>query len=127
MLKQSPPFRFVVGSPSYDTAEIFYARLDPEISGKDNLLKALYYLLWFPGYFGFNWDALYDCLRDLAWIPCRKIVLVHHRLPKIPDNDLRVYLQVLKDSVLDWGVDEEHQLEIVFQDSDRDRVESLLA
>jgi hypothetical protein len=127
VINQSLPFKYATGPAAYNTAEVFYARLDPEIGKVDELLKAIYYLLWFPGYFGFNWDALYDCLCDLDWIPCRKVVLVHDGLPKISDHDLKTYLEILRDSVLDWGGDEDHLLEAVFQESDRIRIESLLA
>ncbi|EGS2004537.1 hypothetical protein I8I78_002011 [Enterobacter cloacae] len=92
----------------------------------EELLKSLYYLLWFPGYFGFNWDALYDCLRDLSWLPCRKIMLLHDSLPQIPKIDLQIYLEILRDSVLDWVNDEEHELEVVFLASERSLVESLV-
>ncbi|MDU4250646.1 barstar family protein [Pseudomonas sp.] len=121
------PFKFFDVAPSYDTAEVFYVRIDPEILLSEELLRALYYLLWFPGYFGFNWDALYDCLRDLAWIPCRKVVLVHEAVPGLPREDLKIYLEVLRDAVLDWKEDEKHQLEVFFKISDRNTVESLLA
>ena len=120
------PFRFIAGAVSYDTAKVFYARLDPEIATSSELLQALYYILWFPGYFGFNWDALYDCLRDLNWIHCRKVVIVHEKLPMIPEGDLTIYLETLRDSVFDWGQDKEHELEIVFQESDKNMVEKLL-
>lgn len=120
------PFKFSDVAPSYDTAEVFYVRIDPEISLPEELLKALYYLLWFPGYFGFNWDALYDCLRDLEWIPCRKVVLVHKTLPNLPEEDLKVYLEVLRDAIIDWAADEEHELEVFFRTADRRAVESLL-
>lgn len=126
MATHSLPFRFVTGPASYDTATVFYARLDPGISAVTELLKALYYLLWLPGYFGFNWDALYDCLRDLDWIACKKVVLVHDALPKLSDDDLRTYLEVLRDSALDWGDDENHELEVVFQESDSYKINSLL-
>lgn len=120
------PFKFLDGSPSYDAAEVFYVRVDPKISLSEELLKSLYYLLWFPGYFGFNWDALYDCLRDLGWIPCHKIVLVHEALPSLPEEDLKVYLEVLRDSALDWGGGQEHGLEVFFRSADKRRVEKLL-
>lgn len=120
------PFKFLDGSPSYDAAEVFYVRVDPNISLSEELLKSLYYLLWFPGYFGFNWDALYDCLRDLGWIPYRKVVLVHEALPNLPEEDLKVYLEVLRDSALDWGGDQEHELEVFFRSADRWRVEKVL-
>ncbi|WP_425221493.1 barstar family protein [Pseudomonas sp.] len=121
------PFNFFDVMPSYDAAEVFYVRIDPEVSLSGELLKALYYLLWFPGYFGFNWNALYDCLRDLGWIPCRKVVLVHNALPNLPAEDLTVYLEVLRDAVLDWAGDEAHELEVFFRAADRRAVEALLA
>jgi len=121
------PFTFTENSPSYDASNVFYARIDPEASSADELLKSLYYILWFPGYFGFNWDALYDCLRDLNWIPCEKVVLVHESLPKLKKEDLRVYLEVLRDSVLDWRVGEEHVLEVNFRSRDEYVIRSILS
>ena len=120
------PFRFVVGAASYDTAEVFYARLDPEIGKTNELIQAIYYLLWFPGYLIFNWDALSDCLRTLQGIPCRKVVLVHDGLPKISEADLKTYLKILQDAVLVWGGAKEHELEVVFRASDQHRIESFL-
>jgi len=35
------------------------------IGGKDELLRALADALRFPAYFGHNWDAVIECLRDL--------------------------------------------------------------
>lgn len=121
------PFKFFDVMPSYDAAEVFYVRIDPEISLSKELLKALYFQLWFPGYFGFNWDALSDCLRDLGWISCRKVVLVHQALPNLPEKDLKIYLEVLRDAIIDWVGDDEHELEVFFHINDKCAVEALLA
>lgn len=121
------PFNFFSAEPSYDAAEVFYVRIDPAICTSEELLKALYYLLWFPGYFGFNWDALYDCLRDLEWVPQRKVVLVHSALPKLPESELRIYLEVLRDAALSWEGDGAHDLEVFFSIDERPGVEILLA
>ncbi len=114
-------------SPSYDAFSVFYTRIDPETSLVDELLRSLYYVLWFPGYFGFNWDALYDSLRDLSWMPCKKVVLVHESLPRLNNEDLRVYLEVLRDSVLDWHAGDDHVLEVNFRSRDESIIRSILS
>lgn len=119
-------FKFTDKSVCYVSNEVFLARVDPAIVDTDELLRSLYYLLWFPGYFGFNWNSLYDCLCDLDWIVETKVVIVHGSLPSIPDSDLCIYLGVLKDSILDWNDDERHQLEVVFHEKDKETIEKLL-
>jgi RNAse (barnase) inhibitor barstar len=120
------PFTFVEITPSYDSAKVFYVRIDPSIQAAEELIRSLYDLLWLPGYFGYNWDALYDCLRDLSWMPCHKVVLVHESLPELPRDDLKIYLEILRDSVLDWIGDDGRELEVVFKEVDRAVAESLL-
>ena len=46
------------------------------IAGKEELLDALAAALEFPDYFGGNWDALEEVLRDLGWLPAEGYVLV---------------------------------------------------
>jgi len=45
------------------------------ITSTRELLAQLADQLRFPEYFGYNWDALYDCLSDLAWEPGAKIII----------------------------------------------------
>jgi RNAse (barnase) inhibitor barstar len=40
-----------------------------------SLLQAVSAALRFPDYFGENWDALDDCLKDMAWLPAAGCVL----------------------------------------------------
>jgi hypothetical protein len=123
-MSQSIPFSF--GPLGFDTSEVFYARLGPEIYKTEHLLQALYQLLWLPGYFGFNWNALDDCLTDLSWIRERRVVLEHAGLPNIPEAELKIYLEILRDAVLDWTDEDDHCFEVVFNAHDRDRVVELL-
>jgi hypothetical protein len=121
------PFKFVTGPASYDTAVVFYARLTSDLYTQEQLLEALYYLLWLPGYFGFNWNALYECLRDFHWISEKRVVLVHNGLPKLPADELKIYLEVLRDVLLDGRDDESHQVEVVFPEEDQTKVLNLLS
>jgi len=44
--------------------------------GKSGLFDALAKALKFPAHFGKNWDALNDCLTDLAWLDGKGWVLI---------------------------------------------------
>ena len=43
--------------------------------------------LHFPDYFGRNWDAVYDCLTDLNWLPAAGYVLVVDGFDQLATND----------------------------------------
>jgi hypothetical protein len=95
----------------------------------------------FPGYFGGNWDAFLDCLRDFSWVEQRKIVIVHHDLPLTDrPRDLRIYLEALGTAVSDWAQIGggpfarapndmryvEHELLVVFPSSVEDQISDVL-
>lgn len=123
-MNQSVPFSF--RTLGFDASEVFYARLRPDIYKTEQLLNALYQVLWLPGYFGFNWDALHDCLTDFSWIGERRVVLEHAGLPNIPEAELKIYLEILRDAVVDWKDGDSHCFEVVFNGQDRDRIAELL-
>ena len=47
------------------------------IASKRSFLNACARAMSFPSYFGHNWDALEDSLRDLSWIPAQGHVLLY--------------------------------------------------
>jgi RNAse (barnase) inhibitor barstar len=61
----------------------------------------------FPSYFGHNWDALHDCLTDLAWLAAPGYTLLltdaHAILPQRP-ADFRAFLDVLTDVGRTWAL-----------------------
>lgn len=115
-------FNFTPPSPSVDS---FVARVPSGITSAEALLLVLYERVMFPGYFGFNWNALSDCLRDLHWISLREVVIWHADLPTLPLEDLRVYLDVLAESVASWSPGEAHSLTVVFPNDTRSLIASL--
>jgi hypothetical protein len=90
------------------------AEVPSGLASKQSLLEALDDGLELPDYFGFNWDALDECVRDFDWIESRRIVLRHADLPAIPSDELRIYLEILADAVKSWGSDDQHSLTVVF-------------
>jgi len=114
--------KFINNSQSYNPDDAFIVHFSG-INSKDELLKQYNEKLLFP-YFGFNWDALFDMLRDFHWIKEEKVVLVHDDLPKLTESDLKIYLEVLAYSVKDWKEGEEHSLEVVFPKSVKDLMKS---
>jgi hypothetical protein len=101
------------------SSDAFVARIPAGLTSAEALLQALYEHARLPGYFGFNWDALSDCLRDLHWVKCHEVVLLHTDLPKLPPDDLRTYLDVLAECVASWVHDEQHSLKVAFPSAAR--------
>lgn len=65
-------------------AEKGIERLDLDtsrVADEAGLLAELARVFHFPDYFGGNWDAADDCLRDLSWLPARGYVL------RVPDAE----------------------------------------
>lgn len=63
--------------------------------------------LQFPYYFGENWDAVRDCLTDLAWLRAEAVVLVLaeaiHLLEKAPPKEQKKLRDVLDATAQDWN------------------------
>ena len=100
----------------------FVAHVPAGLTDARALLEALYTRLSLPGYFGFNWNALSDCLRDLSWLGEPRVVLCHADLPPLPEAELRVYLDVLAQAVESWQPAEAHSLCVIFPEAARQSV-----
>ena len=61
--------------------------------------------LRFPDYFGHNWDAVYDCLTDLNWLPASGYVLVLDGFDQLATNEPEQWaigLKVLRQACAFW-------------------------
>ncbi len=111
----------------FDNTNCFTAKINKNIVSKQELLNILFVSLKFPDYFGFNWDALDECLTDFEWIEEKNIVIIHEELPRIGSASLKLYLSVLSDAIEDWKEGEEHKLEVYFPIEVKEQVEKLLS
>jgi len=62
--------------------------------------------LEFPDYFGYNWDAVEECLADLEWLPAKGyVVLFTDAQLVLPDDEeeFATFLEVLSDAGEAWG------------------------
>jgi Barstar (barnase inhibitor) len=104
----------------------FTAVIPSKINNKKELLEALRSSLNLPQYFGYNWDALYECLRDLSWIKERRVLILHRDLPLLPRIELSIYLELLYAAVKDSEPEEDHQLTVAFPKQYLDSVADVL-
>ncbi|NBV45947.1 MAG: hypothetical protein EBR86_10010 [Planctomycetia bacterium] len=101
MTAPASPFLFVDDPGAFEAEGALVVRIPAGARGKEKLLGVLARKLRFPGYFGHNWDALDECLRDLSWLDRRgRVVIVHEGLPFSPSSpSLVTYLGILADAV----------------------------
>jgi hypothetical protein len=62
--------------------------------------------LQFPSYYGENWDAMDECIRDLSWMPANSYLVVVLDIGSVlPDDEvgLRTFLTVLSDASKAWA------------------------
>ena len=65
------------------------------VSNKESLLKAVARALHFPSYFGMNWDALNDCLKDMSWKPAAGYVVVLDNFRSVSEH-LNTEVQIVR-------------------------------
>jgi hypothetical protein len=119
----------------------FVIRVPSGIQSKMALMAAYKEKAKLPSYFGSNWDALDECLRDFSWISEEVIVLAHRDLPLSQSaKESGVYLDLLRETVEFWrqlqnsnpgssvhgAQSPQHKLIVIFPSSLEDEVAALL-
>ena len=105
---------FIFAPEPYVRNGAFFVRIPGGIKGIDNLFSAYESELKLPSYFGRNWNAFYECLITLDWVAEREIIITHVDVPQMREDDLKIYLSVLRDAAGDWKSTDEHFLTILF-------------
>ena len=90
------------------------------VTGREAFLKRFGERLRFPGYFGHNWDALHECLLDLAGTGTPGAV-VHWRrgaaLAKRAPDAVKTALEILRETAIYWASTGRVFLVVVDRDS----------
>ena len=128
MTPSSDALTFVSDAATYTVSDAFIARMPLGISDRSGLFDALYQALDLPGYFGFNFDALHDCLRNFFWVSQPRVVLIHQELPNIKEELLAVYLDLLCTNCQERSCDDkERTFRAVFPTTSKTPIDSVLA
>jgi hypothetical protein len=84
----------------------FVAVIDGEAAGsRAGIFTEMARVLRFPDYFGRNWDAVYDCLTDLSWLPAGGYVVVvdgFDHLATAEPEQWAIGLKVLREACAFW-------------------------
>ena len=90
------------------------------VTGREAFLKRCAAVLPLPDYFGHNWDALHECLADLAGAGSPGAV-VHWRrgaaLAKRAPDAVKTALEILREAAIYWGSTGRVFLVVVDRDS----------
>ena len=83
--------------------------------------------LAFPAYCGLNFDACWDCIRELEGVAARRILLAHRDVPALPEWKLAAYVELLRDAVLHWrNPGFNRRLEVWFPAAHAETIDALL-
>lgn len=109
------PIPFTFGEETASSDDAVCAAIPAGIMSKTVLLTSIAAQLKFPEYFGNNWDALEQCIRDLSWLPSGRVVAKHADIPLVGDpKEASVYASILADAVIKMSRSKDHPLAVVF-------------
>lgn len=121
---------FCIDGSALPSSAALVVEMPAGIATKEALLSELHQRLRFPDYFGGNWDALWECIRDLSWLPDGPVVLRHRDVPLASDlAGQKKYVAILRDTVeKKWTVPGQRlrELVVVFPAEQQDHVAWLL-
>lgn len=69
-----------------------------------NFVTQCYERLKFPDYYGFNSDALLDCLLDFSWLKESTIIIIFDSASEIEPDKLKCYVQLVKEVEKKWSL-----------------------
>jgi RNAse (barnase) inhibitor barstar len=76
--------------------EVFVFDVPVGIETENELLLAYALGMGFPSYFGYNWDALWDCLMSRENLEGRPVAIRHRDVPLLKVTDqCQIYLELL--------------------------------
>jgi hypothetical protein len=104
-------------------------RLPAGLRSKRKLLSEYAAQLSLPEYFGWNWDALEECLRDLSWLDDKRpVVITHAGLPFHGHPGTRkTYLRLLQAVGEFWAGWQPGRLRILFTRRSEATIRQLLS
>jgi len=75
---------------------------------RSDLFSELAHLFEFPSYFGYNWDALDECITDLEWMPGRGYVLLIKHADQLLSEDVQesyaIFIGIMKKAGEEWSI-----------------------
>ena len=71
--------------------------------------------LRFPDYFGWNWDAFFECMVTLPETRSKEIIIIHKDLPfESNKEDQKTYIWLLQEILLDYNKTQTKSIKIFF-------------
>jgi hypothetical protein len=75
------------------------------VQDKESFLRVASTAMEFPHYFGHNWDAFEESIRDLSWTPARGYVVIYDGVWRLAVHDRPAWQtarSILTDAILYW-------------------------
>jgi hypothetical protein len=120
------PFVLISDVTSLLDANTRLVEVPTELADKHALLTWYAEALQLPVHFGFNWDALDECLSDLSWIRERRVVLYHRTVPlEASPEDQKIYIDVVAAAARGWKPGEFPELVVAFDAACEPRLQAV--